>query len=166
MSAPVSRAFPPAAVSSLQTFLLDGNCLSALPEELGSLLKLSYLGLSFNRFSHVPQVLERLASMERLCMAGNSLDTLVLQNFRLLRVKHLDLRYAACTHTHTSTRAHRTRTRGATVRSTRARVAYEHTRTHANLHACTYARIHTHLHARTRMHAYAQIFCKTPRTSP
>uniref|UniRef100_A0A8C5FTU6 PH domain and leucine rich repeat protein phosphatase 1 n=1 Tax=Gadus morhua TaxID=8049 RepID=A0A8C5FTU6_GADMO len=92
MSAPVSRAFPPAAVSSLQTFLLDGNCLSALPEELGSLLKLSYLGLSFNRFSHVPQVLERLASMERLCMAGNSLDTLVLQNFRLLRVKHLDLR--------------------------------------------------------------------------
>ncbi|CAL8279523.1 unnamed protein product [Lota lota] len=80
------------AMVNLQTFLLDGNCLSELPEELGSLRKLSYLGLSFNRFSHVPQVLERLASMERLCMAGNSLDTLVLQNFRLLRVKHVDLR--------------------------------------------------------------------------
>jgi len=83
---------PPCPLSSLQTFLLDGNCLSELPEDLGSLRKLGYLGLSFNQFSHVPQVLERLASMERLCMAGNSLDTLVLQNFRLLRVKHVDLR--------------------------------------------------------------------------
>ncbi|CAB1317396.1 unnamed protein product [Coregonus sp. 'balchen'] len=74
------------------TFLLDGNCLSELPSELGSLQRLGYLGLSFNQFTHVPQVLERLVSMERLCMAGNSLDTLVLQNFRLLRVKHVDLR--------------------------------------------------------------------------
>ncbi|TNM98203.1 hypothetical protein fugu_014449 [Takifugu bimaculatus] len=30
--------------------------------------------------------------MEKLCMAGNSLETLTLQNFRLLRVKHIDLR--------------------------------------------------------------------------
>uniref|UniRef100_A0A667ZYW1 protein-serine/threonine phosphatase n=1 Tax=Myripristis murdjan TaxID=586833 RepID=A0A667ZYW1_9TELE len=81
------------AMTNLQTFLLDGNCLSELPNELGSLQRLSYLGLSFNQFSHVPQVLERLASMEKLCMAGNSLDTLTLQSFRLLRVKHIDLRY-------------------------------------------------------------------------
>lgn len=78
---------------SLQTFLLDGNSLSNLPSELGSLQRLSYLGLSFNQFNHVPQVLERLSSMEKLCMAGNHLETLTLQNFRLLHVKHIDLRY-------------------------------------------------------------------------
>lgn len=77
----------------MQTFLLDGNSLEELPAELGSLQRLSYLGLSFNQFSHVPQVLEQLASMEKLCMAGNDLHTLTLQNFRLLRVKHVDLRY-------------------------------------------------------------------------
>ncbi|KAG7275147.1 hypothetical protein CRUP_015801 [Coryphaenoides rupestris] len=76
---------------------LSSNYLDSIPGavgamDLGSLRKLGYLGLSFNQFSHVPQVLERLASMERLCMAGNSLETLVLQNFRLLRVKHVDLR--------------------------------------------------------------------------
>uniref|UniRef100_A0A3B5M8V8 protein-serine/threonine phosphatase n=1 Tax=Xiphophorus couchianus TaxID=32473 RepID=A0A3B5M8V8_9TELE len=80
------------AMSNLQTFLLDGNSLSELPCELGSLQRLSYLGLSFNQFSHVPQVLERLASMEKLCMAGNNQETLTLQNFRLLHVKHIDLR--------------------------------------------------------------------------
>lgn len=78
---------------SLQTFLLDGNSLDVLPNELGSLQRLSYVGLSFNQFNHVPQVLEQLASMEKLCMAGNSLESLTLQNFRLLRVKHIDLRY-------------------------------------------------------------------------
>ncbi|XP_022614027.1 PH domain leucine-rich repeat protein phosphatase 1-like [Seriola dumerili] len=80
------------AMTNLQTFLLDGNSLDELPNELGSLQRLSYLGLSFNQFNHVPQVLERLASMEKLCMAGNNLETLTLQNFRLLRVKHIDLR--------------------------------------------------------------------------
>lgn len=77
----------------MQTFLLDGNSLNDLPNELGSLQRLSYLGLSFNQFNHVPQVLERLTSMEKLCMAGNHLETLTLQNFRLLHVKHIDLRY-------------------------------------------------------------------------
>ncbi|XP_053294025.1 PH domain leucine-rich repeat-containing protein phosphatase 1 [Pleuronectes platessa] len=80
------------AMTNLQTFLLDGNSLDELPNELGSLQRLSYFGLSFNQFNHVPQVLERLTSMEKLCMAGNNLETLVLQNFRLLRVKHIDLR--------------------------------------------------------------------------
>ncbi|RVE61701.1 hypothetical protein OJAV_G00175590 [Oryzias javanicus] len=80
------------AMTNLQTFLLDGNCLSDLPSELGSLQRLGYVGLSFNRFNHVPQVLERLSSMEKLCMAGNYLETLTLQNFRLLHVKHVDLR--------------------------------------------------------------------------
>lgn len=80
---------------SLQTFLLDGNSLDELPSELGSLQRLGYVGLSFNQFNHVPQVLEQLASMEKLCMAGNSLETLTLQNFRLLRVKHIDLRYGS-----------------------------------------------------------------------
>lgn len=75
--------------------MLDGNSLDELPNELGSLQRLSYVGLSFNQFNHVPQVLEQLVSMEKLCMAGNSLETLTLQNFRLLRVKHIDLRYGS-----------------------------------------------------------------------
>ncbi|XP_036374941.1 PH domain leucine-rich repeat-containing protein phosphatase 1 [Megalops cyprinoides] len=77
---------------NLQTFLLDGNCLRSLPAELGELQHLSYLGLSFNEFGEVPVVLERLAAMERLCMSGNSLEALPLCAFRLLRVKHVDLR--------------------------------------------------------------------------
>ncbi|KAJ8268405.1 hypothetical protein COCON_G00135770 [Conger conger] len=80
------------SMHSLQTFLLDGNCLRSLPEELGELQHLSYLGLSFNQFSAVPMVMERLAGVERLCMAGNSLTALELRAFRLLRVKHVDLR--------------------------------------------------------------------------
>uniref|UniRef100_H3CE91 protein-serine/threonine phosphatase n=1 Tax=Tetraodon nigroviridis TaxID=99883 RepID=H3CE91_TETNG len=82
------------AMTNLQTFLLDGNNLNELPKELGSLQRLSYLGLSFNHFNHVPQILEQLPCMEKLCMAGNSLETLTLQNFRLLRVKHIDLRHS------------------------------------------------------------------------
>ncbi|KAI1901335.1 hypothetical protein AGOR_G00033250 [Albula goreensis] len=77
---------------SLQTLLLDGNCLSSLPEELGDLGHLSYLGLSFNRFRQVPMVMEQLGGVERLCMAGNSLTALELRAFRLLRIKHVDLR--------------------------------------------------------------------------
>ncbi|KAL7875577.1 hypothetical protein AOLI_G00105400 [Acnodon oligacanthus] len=79
-------------MNNLQTFLLDGNRLSSLPAELGSLQRLAYLGLSFNEFSEVPQVLERLPAVERLCMAGNRLQTLTLQAFRLLPVKYIDLR--------------------------------------------------------------------------
>lgn len=76
----------------MQTFLLDGNLLSSLPSELGALQRLTYLGLSFNEFRQVPVVLEQLGSVERLCMAGNNLSQLPLQAFRLLRVKHVDLR--------------------------------------------------------------------------
>ncbi|KAJ8336823.1 hypothetical protein SKAU_G00380430 [Synaphobranchus kaupii] len=80
------------SMHSLQTFLLDGNCLRSLPDELGDLQHLSYLGLSFNQFSAVPMVMERLAGVERLCMAGNGLTALELRAFRLLKVKHVDLR--------------------------------------------------------------------------
>lgn len=86
----------PAAVkemSSLQTFLLDGNCLETLPEELQTMHQLSYLGLSFNEFTDVPVVLENLTSMDKLCMAGNSMDTLRLQSLRRMpHIKHVDLR--------------------------------------------------------------------------
>ncbi|KAF4088828.1 hypothetical protein AMELA_G00059180 [Ameiurus melas] len=77
---------------NLQTLLLDGNTLSSLPAELGSLQRLCYLGLSFNEFSGVPAVLERLSGVERLCMAGNRVEQLVLQTFRLLSIKYVDLR--------------------------------------------------------------------------
>ncbi|KAJ8383582.1 hypothetical protein AAFF_G00219620 [Aldrovandia affinis] len=76
----------------LQTFLLDGNCLQTLPEELGDLQALGYLGLSFNQFSQLPAVLPRLQGVERLCMAGNSLTCLNLPELRHLQVKQVDLR--------------------------------------------------------------------------
>ncbi|KAF5898874.1 PH domain leucine-rich repeat protein phosphatase 1-like, partial [Clarias magur] len=79
-------------MTNLQTLLLDGNTLSSLPEELGSLQRLCYLGLSFNEFSGVPDVLERLSAVERLCMAGNRVEQLALQTFRLLSIKYVDLR--------------------------------------------------------------------------
>jgi len=77
---------------SLQTLVLDGNLLSALPAELGRLQRLVYLGLSFNEFTQVPPVLERLPAVERLCMAGNKVCVLTLQAFRLLTLKQIDLR--------------------------------------------------------------------------
>uniref|UniRef100_A0A672NLH0 PH domain and leucine rich repeat protein phosphatase 1 n=1 Tax=Sinocyclocheilus grahami TaxID=75366 RepID=A0A672NLH0_SINGR len=77
---------------SLQTLVLDGNLLSALPVELGRLQRLVYLGLSFNEFTQVPSVLEQLPAVERLCMAGNKVCVLMLQAFRLLTLKHIDLR--------------------------------------------------------------------------
>ncbi|XP_073777896.1 PH domain leucine-rich repeat-containing protein phosphatase 1 isoform X1 [Danio rerio] len=81
-----------ARISSLQTLVLDGNLLCSLPLELGSLHRLVFLGLSFNEFQQVPPVLERLPAVERLCMAGNKLTELNLQSFRLLTVRHVDLR--------------------------------------------------------------------------
>lgn len=79
-------------VSSLQTLLLDGNFLSALPAELGSLEGLTYLGLSFNCFSSVPPVLEKLRGMERLCLAGNQLSVLDIAGLQWLPSRHIDLR--------------------------------------------------------------------------
>ncbi|KAK7162522.1 hypothetical protein R3I93_006748 [Phoxinus phoxinus] len=79
-------------MTNLQTFVLDGNLLCALPAELGFLQRLAYLGLSFNEFTQVPAVLERLPAVERLCMAGNKVPVLTLQAFRLLTLKHVDLR--------------------------------------------------------------------------
>uniref|UniRef100_A0A8C1UXW1 protein-serine/threonine phosphatase n=1 Tax=Cyprinus carpio TaxID=7962 RepID=A0A8C1UXW1_CYPCA len=79
-------------MSHLQTLVLDGNLLAALPVELGRLQRLVYLGLSFNEFTQVPSVLEQLPAVERLCMAGNKVCVLTLQAFRLLTLKHIDLR--------------------------------------------------------------------------
>lgn len=80
------------ALASLQTLLLDGNLLSSLPVELGSLEGLTYLGLSFNGFSCVPPVLEKLGGMERLCLAGNQLSVLDLAGLQWLSARYIDLR--------------------------------------------------------------------------
>lgn len=79
-------------VFSLQTLLLDGNLLSSLPVELGSLEGLTYLGLSFNCFDCVPPVLEKLRGMERLCLAGNQLSVLDVAGLQWLPARHVDLR--------------------------------------------------------------------------
>lgn len=78
---------------SLQTFLLDGNFLQSLPAELENMHQLSYLGLSFNEFTDIPEVLEKLAAVDKLCMSGNCLETLRLQALRRMpHIKHVDLR--------------------------------------------------------------------------
>lgn len=79
-------------MSSLRTLLLDGNLLSSLPVELGSLDGLTYLGLSFNRFSSVPPVLEKLRALEKLCLAGNQLSVLDVAGLQWLSARHIDLR--------------------------------------------------------------------------
>lgn len=79
--------------NSLQTFLLDGNFLQTLPAELENMHQLSYLGLSFNEFTDIPELLEKLTAMDKLCMAGNCLETLSLQALRKMpHIKHVDLR--------------------------------------------------------------------------
>ena len=77
---------------SLRTLLLDGNFLGSLPAELGSLEGLAYLGLSFNQFSCVPPVLEKLRSLEKLCLAGNRLSVLDVAGLQWLSARHIDLR--------------------------------------------------------------------------
>lgn len=77
---------------SLQTLLLDGNLLSSLPVDLGSLEGLTYLGLSFNCFSCVPSILEKLRGLERLCLAGNQLSVLNMAGLQWLPARHIDLR--------------------------------------------------------------------------
>lgn len=79
-------------VFSLQTLLLDGNLLSSLPVDLGSLEGLTYLGLSFNCFSCVPPILEKLRGLERLCLAGNQLSVLNMAGLQWLPARHIDLR--------------------------------------------------------------------------
>lgn len=79
-------------LSSLQTLLLDGNLLSSLPVELGSLEGLTYLGLSFNCFVCVPPILEKLRGVERLCLAGNQLSVLDMAGLQWLPARHIDLR--------------------------------------------------------------------------
>ncbi|XP_044125510.1 PH domain leucine-rich repeat-containing protein phosphatase 2 [Bufo gargarizans] len=78
---------------SLQTLNLDGNCLTSLPEELGCLQQLSCLGLSFNNLSSIPPVFERLGSVDKLCMAGNRMESLSLQTlYNMPHLKSVDLR--------------------------------------------------------------------------
>lgn len=78
---------------SLQTLSLEGNHLSALPEELGGLSQLGSLGLSFNQFPHIPAVMERLTAVDRLAMAGNRVETLELGFLcRMSHLKIIDLR--------------------------------------------------------------------------
>lgn len=80
---------------SLQTLCLDGNRLDSLPEELGSLVQLCSLGLSFNDFPQIPGVVERLCALDKLAMAGNRVETLDLCCLlRMSHIKSIDLRWA------------------------------------------------------------------------
>lgn len=84
---------PPPPSCSLQTLSLDGNHLSFLPEEASCLAQLNSLGLSFNNFSHIPAVLEKLGAVDRLAMAGNRVEGLDLCALaRMNHLKNVDLR--------------------------------------------------------------------------
>lgn len=88
-------AFIDCYLLSLQTLCLDGNRLDSLPEELGSLVQLCSLGLSFNDFPHIPGVVERLCTLDKLAMAGNRVETLDLCSLlRMTHIKSIDLRWA------------------------------------------------------------------------
>lgn len=55
--------------------------------------QLSYLGLSFNEFTQIPEVLEKVQAMDKLCMSGNSLQVLQLQILKgIPHIKQVDLR--------------------------------------------------------------------------
>ena len=78
---------------SLQTLCLDGNFLTTLPEELGNLQQLSSLGISFNNFSQIPEVYEKLTMLDKVFMAGNQVEVLNLGVLnRMSHVNHVDLR--------------------------------------------------------------------------
>lgn len=78
---------------SLQTFCLDGNFLTYLPEEMGNLQQLSCLGLSFNNFCELPAVCEKLVTLDKLALAGNLIETLDLTVLnRMGHIKSVDLR--------------------------------------------------------------------------
>lgn len=78
---------------SLQTFWLDGNFLTSLPEEMGNLQQLSCLGLSFNNFCELPAICEKLVTLDKLALAGNLLETLDLTVLnRMSHIKSVDLR--------------------------------------------------------------------------
>lgn len=80
-------------LNSLQTFLLDGNFLQTLPTELENMHQLSYLGLSFNEFTDIPEILEKLTAVDKLCMSGNCMETLRLQALQKMpHIRHVDLR--------------------------------------------------------------------------
>jgi len=83
----------PFNICSLQTFWLDGNFLTSLPEELGSLQQLSCLGLSFNNFCELPAICEKLVILDKLSLAGNLLESLDLAVLnRMSHIKSVDLR--------------------------------------------------------------------------
>ncbi|XP_056356822.1 PH domain leucine-rich repeat-containing protein phosphatase 2 isoform X2 [Oenanthe melanoleuca] len=78
---------------NLQTFWLDGNFLTSLPEEMGNLQQLSCLGLSFNNFCELPAICEKLVTLDKLALAGNLLETLDLTVLnRMNHIKSVDLR--------------------------------------------------------------------------
>uniref|UniRef100_A0A8V5GPC2 Uncharacterized protein n=1 Tax=Melopsittacus undulatus TaxID=13146 RepID=A0A8V5GPC2_MELUD len=81
------------SLCSLQTLWLDGNFLTSLPEEMGSLKQLSCLGLSFNNFCELPATCEKLILIDKLALAGNMLETLDLAVLnRMSHIKSVDLR--------------------------------------------------------------------------
>ncbi|XP_041340678.1 PH domain leucine-rich repeat-containing protein phosphatase 2 isoform X2 [Pyrgilauda ruficollis] len=81
------------SLCSLQTFWLDGNFLTSLPEEMGNLQQLSCLGLSFNNFCELPAICEKLVTLDKLALAGNLLETLDLTVLnRMGHIKSVDLR--------------------------------------------------------------------------
>ncbi len=55
---------------------LSGNLLTALPDWLPELTELEVLFLSYNRFSHVPEILGKMSRLRMIGMRGNQIEKL------------------------------------------------------------------------------------------
>jgi GTPase SAR1 family protein len=78
-------------LTSLQTFALNTNQLTALPEVIGQLTSLQRLALNNNQLTALPEVIGQFTSLQRLLLSNNQLNTLPLSLGQLIDLRQLSL---------------------------------------------------------------------------
>lgn len=63
-------------LSQLTSLVLRGNSLTALPSDIGQLVKLKMLDLSWNKLSELPDQVSGLSDLQSLILSGNQLSSL------------------------------------------------------------------------------------------
>ncbi len=61
-------------LSNLTKIYLDGNSISALPEEIGTLSNLEFLDISDNQIQEIPESIKNLSNLEMIKVKGNPLS--------------------------------------------------------------------------------------------